>query len=99
MKSLWTMLLCVLILTSTALGENREVERAAIESANHWLSLVDEGDYAISWNEAAPIFKVAVSKDQWVNMLQGSRSPLGRVISRGVKTALHKTSLPGAPDG
>lgn len=93
------MLLCLLILANTALSENREAEKTAIESAHHWLSLVDEGNYAISWNEAAPVFKGAVSTDQWVKMLRGSRSPLGRVISRGVKTALHKTSLPGAPDG
>ena len=32
-------------------------------------------------------------------MLQSVRTPLGRVISRKLKTKVYKTSLPGAPDG
>jgi hypothetical protein len=32
-------------------------------------------------------------------MLQASRAPLGKLISRNIKSAVYKTSLPGAPDG
>jgi hypothetical protein len=32
-------------------------------------------------------------------MLKATRAPLGKVISRKVKSAVYKTSLPGAPDG
>jgi hypothetical protein len=65
MKSLLTVLLFILTLSTTAFCEDK-AEKAATESANHWLSLVDAGDYATSWDEAAPLFKGAVSKGQWV---------------------------------
>ena len=45
------------------------------------------------------MFKAAVSQEQWVQMLKATRAPLGKVISRKVKSAVYKTSLPGAPDG
>jgi hypothetical protein len=32
-------------------------------------------------------------------MLQAKRAPLGKVLSRTVKSAVYKTTLPGAPDG
>jgi hypothetical protein len=32
-------------------------------------------------------------------MLKAVRKPLGKVISREVKSKSHHTSLPGAPDG
>jgi hypothetical protein len=98
MKSLLTVLLCALMLSSVSVGET-VAEKAATEAANHWLTVVDAGNYAASWQSAAPAFKVAVSKDQWAQMLQANRAPLGKVISRSVKSATYTTSLPGAPDG
>jgi hypothetical protein len=32
-------------------------------------------------------------------MLQSVRMPLGKMISRKLKTSAYKTTLPGAPDG
>jgi hypothetical protein len=32
-------------------------------------------------------------------MLNATRAPLGKLISRSVKSAAYKTSLPGMPDG
>lgn len=98
MKSLLTVLLCALILSSVSLGQPG-AEKAATEAANHWLIVVDSGNYAASWQSAAPAFKAAVSKEQWAQMLQASRAPLGKLILRTVKSANYKTSLPGAPDG
>jgi len=98
MKSWLTILVFMLICATASLGEDK-AEKAATESANHWLSLIDVGDYSASWNEAAPVFKGAVSKNQWAQMLQSTRAPLGTVISRTVKSAVYKNSLPGAPDG
>ena len=74
-------------------------ERAAVQSAKIWLALVDEGKYGESWDETASIFKNALPKDKWVEMLGSTRPPFGKVLQRNVKTKVHKTSLPGAPDG
>ncbi|MCB2187711.1 MAG: DUF4019 domain-containing protein [Deltaproteobacteria bacterium] len=72
---------------------------AALAAAESWLKLVDEGDYAGSWQQAAEYLRGAITEDQWVQSLQGVRSPLGKVLARKVKDMTHHTSLPGAPDG
>jgi serine/threonine protein kinase len=50
--------------------------------AEAWLALMDNGDYARSWESAAPYFKRAVAKDEWISRLQKVRHPLGKVLSR-----------------
>jgi hypothetical protein len=91
-------LLFILALSTTSFCADK-TERAAAEVANHWLALVDSGDYAASWETAAPLFKNSVSGNQWAKMLQATRAPLGKVLFRNVRSAVYKTSLPGAPDG
>jgi hypothetical protein len=74
-------------------------EQAAVQSAEKWLALVDEGRYGESWDEAAGIFRNALSKEKWVEMVGGLRPRFGKVLERNVKTKTYKTSVPGAPDG
>ena len=61
-------------------------EAAAIESAESWLKMIDAGKYAESWDEAAEIFRSAIKKEQWPQMLTSVRKPLGKVASRKVLT-------------
>jgi hypothetical protein len=74
-------------------------EKRALESAQLWLTAVDDGRYAESWEAAAEYFRNAVSREQWQQSLNAVRKPLGKVINRSVKTKQYTTSLPGAPDG
>jgi hypothetical protein len=98
MKSLLTVLLFVLTLNTASLCEDKPT-REATDSASRWLSQIDAGNYAASWDAAAPAFKGVVMKNQWTKMLRTTRAPLGKVLSRTLKSAEYKTSLPGAPDG
>jgi hypothetical protein len=74
-------------------------EKAAQEAAQKWLSLVDQGKYAESWESAAAYFKNAVSEKQWLQSMKGARQPLGKLVSRKLLNARFATNLPGAPDG
>src|SRR5208282_3778908 len=74
-------------------------ERLAQQSADAWLALVDSGKYAESWQEAAQLFKAAVTKEEWRSKLQASRDPFGKLLSRKLKSATYSKTLPGAPDG
>jgi hypothetical protein len=74
-------------------------EQLAQQSADAWLSLVDSGKYADSWQEAASLFKAHVAREQWQTMLHATRDPLGKMISRKLKGATYAKELPGAPDG
>lgn len=74
-------------------------EQLAQQSAESWLALTDSGKSAESWDEAAPIFKAAVTQEQWKKALAASRDPFGKLLSRKLTSATYTTTLPGAPDG
>lgn len=76
-----------------------DAEKAALEAAQTWLVLVDEGKYAQSWEETASYFRGAVSQEQWQASMEAFRKPLGKQLSRNLKSQQYRTSLPGAPDG
>jgi hypothetical protein len=73
--------------------------RAAGEATEAWLVLVDEGRYEESWENAAGLFKKAITKEQWIDMLKAVRPPLGKVQARALLNVDYKTKMPGAPDG
>ena len=78
---------------------NSEAEKIAVEEANAWLALNDNGQYAEGWDEASELFKKALEKEAWEKQLTAVREPLGKLISREVIKKEYLTSLPGAPDG
>jgi hypothetical protein len=78
---------------------NSEAEKLAIASAQSWLEIVDAEKYAESWEEAAELFKSAISEVNWEESIKVVRRPLGKVISRKLDSQEYMTSLPGAPDG
>ncbi|NMA20884.1 MAG: DUF4019 domain-containing protein [Lentisphaerae bacterium] len=81
------------------MAEPSEREKTALTAAETWLAFVDEEKYAKSWQEAAEYFRNAVKQEQWTSSMQAFRKPLGKLVSRKMKNASYKTSLPGAPDG
>jgi hypothetical protein len=83
----------------TAIAQDSDKEKKAVSAAEKWLSMVDEGKYSDSWQGAAEYLRNAINQEQWNRSLQAVRKPLGEVVSRQMKTATYKTSLPGAPDG
>jgi len=93
------LVLCLSLLVSSAAAQNPEKEKVAIAAAEQWLSFVDSGGYGQSWMEAAEYFRNAITKEKWVQSLNAVRNPLGKLISRDLKSAIYATSLPGAPDG
>lgn len=74
-------------------------EDLAEKSALAWLALVDAGNYEQSWKDAASFFRGAVSQEDWKKAMVGTRQPLGKTLSRKVKSRTYQETLPGAPDG
>ena len=93
----FTALFTLLFIPSARAGQ--KAEEPAVKAAAQWLALVDEGKYLESWNEAAQLFKGAVTGAQWKTSVMGARNPIGKLISRSVKSKQYTRSLPGAPDG
>ena len=93
------LLLFVLTAPATTSATQQTPEDAGRAAASLWLSLVDAGKYAQSWDEASSLFRNAVTKEQWEKTMHASRDPLGKMISRKLKSATYTHTLPGAPDG
>lgn len=78
---------------------NPAAEKAAVAAAEAWLKLIDDGQYAECWDEAAPFFRAAVPKDKWTEQMTAFRKPFGNRLSRKVTRREYRTAMPGAPDG
>jgi Protein of unknown function (DUF4019) len=74
-------------------------EAEATKAAQSWLAFIDAGLYGESWDAAAKVFQGAITREQWASTVAGVRGPLGKLGTRGAKSAQLRTSLPGAPDG
>jgi hypothetical protein len=74
-------------------------QKQAQAAAQAWLALVDAGKYQESWESASGFFKNAITQQEWRQQMQAFRQPLGKVISRKLKSAKYTKALPGAPDG
>lgn len=83
---------------NAATADQAMVEQAT-KAAATWLKLVDAGNYAASYQQAASLFKDQVSEAKWSEKVGAARKPLGPMVSRGIKIAQYATTLPGAPDG
>ena len=83
------------------IGSNSVEEKIAHgnEVAQNWLNLIDSSRYTDSWLETAQYFQNNVTEAEWEKTLQGVREPLGKILSRQLKSAEYTTSLPGVPDG
>ncbi len=103
MKMKRNVLVALTLLSSLVLFQpvtaDQATEREAIVAANSWLALVDAGQYSNSWDNAAAYFRAAVQKGQWKTTIAAVRRPLGKVLSRRLKSKQYATTLPGAPDG
>jgi len=92
-------LLTLCLLAPAALLAAGKPEELAPPRAEAWLALVDQGKYEQSWDEAAQLFKGAVTREGWKQAAAGARAPLGKLVSRKLKSAQYTQTLPGAPDG
>ena len=81
-----------------ALAADKPEDLAQV-AAESWLKLTDSGDAGASWDQAARLFKGAVTREQWTQALAGVRPPLGKVVSRKVTSRQYSEKVPGAPDG
>jgi hypothetical protein len=97
-RAMMAWLIGLVVVEGGAFGADRP-EDTAQGAAESWLKLVDAANYAASWDQAAKVFKGAVRQADWGQMAGGVRSPLGKLVSRKVKSREYTEKLAGAPDG
>ena len=80
-------------------------EEAAKEAALEWLALVDDGEYADSWEQAGKLLQAAVTSEEWANAAQSARNQVATMLpgidfsTRGLITARYTEDIPNAPPG
>ena len=69
----------------------------ATRATDLWLAAIDTGRFADSWKDAAEVFKLGVTQDEWISDLTTMRGQLGPMTTREFKSAQYSTRLRGAP--
>jgi Protein of unknown function (DUF4019) len=96
---LWFLSILACLGTTRLALSQQKPEGLAQQSSEAWLSLTDSGNYAESYQEAAQYFKDSITNDKWQSAMHAVRDPLGKVLSRKLKSMTYAKTLPGAPDG
>ena len=100
MRRFWGALVAMaLVVGGWAARADERPEVMALRNADSWLATIDQGKYVESWDAASKLFQSGITRDKWKDALIGVRKPLGKLVARTFKSAEHKTSAPGAPDG
>jgi len=92
-------LLGVLAISGSLLRAAAKPEQEAQAVAGQWLALVDAGKFAEGWKTAAGLLQKAAPQKQFTQSLEAVRKPLGKLISRKLKSAKYTKSVQGAPAG
>lgn len=72
---------------------------AARGVAEDWLRLIDNGQYAQSWNATSTVFRSHEPQADWIKAIGSLRKPTGRVLNRTYEDGKVSENLPGAPPG
>ncbi len=72
------------------------LEAEVTQAARDWLALVDAGQWDTSWRATGSQFRDLNTVEQWTNVSQHARVPLGAMLSR---EALTHDSVPAPPRG
>jgi hypothetical protein len=82
---------------SSAAQAQQAVDSLARHAVESWLVLTDSSKYGESYEQAAQQMKALISKDDWIDVLETTRAPLGMVLSRKLKGVKHSKTLKAAP--
>lgn len=92
-----SMLLPLSLFADTAKSFSDNALQASAAASQAWLGLLDKAQYGQSWDQSATITKLTINKEDWVQILEKTRRPLGAVSSREVvdqRTAQDPKGLP-----
>ena len=100
MRILAAILFVLSLSTSCIAQDDHEKDiKAAVKAAEKWLSLVDNGEYARSWEESARFFQTNMTQEIWEKALTGFLPGFGEMKQRKVSKSSYLTKMPGGPDG
>lgn len=94
-----TALSACMLIAPIAAGQRASAVHKGQEAAVAWLDLLDSGQYAASWDQAAPQLQRTVPRPAWEAQVRAQRAPLGPIVARRLKWANYTETLPELPVG
>lgn len=88
-----------MFLTPLGAAQRASAVHKGQEAAVAWLDLLDSGQYAASWDQAAPQLQRKVPSLAWEARVRAQRAPLGPLVARRLKWANYTETLPELPAG
>jgi hypothetical protein len=96
----YSILILCLALTTVAFPQDKtDKTKAAEQAAADWLKFMDFDAYARGWRQASLTLKAVVSEGNFEQTLRATRTPLGVVRSRQLKSVEYKKQMPRLPEG
>lgn len=90
--------LCIATTPTTNTPPKGNLESSAIASKT-WLEIVDRSQYSESWDKSSGLMKLTIPKDEWIELMNTTRKPLGGVSSRQVLDQRVAKNPHGLPPG
>lgn len=87
------------LLVTFNLSAFEAVDQKSVGAAKAWLSLVDKGEYAKSWENGSLTFKITITEAHWQRLMKAIREPLGKVESRELLEQRPSKDPKGLPRG
>lgn len=81
------------------LDVSSETVHASEVAAEKWLTILDSGKYAETWNDASMTLKIKLPQKSWIKIMEAMRQPLGALKSRKMVEQIPKTNPKGLPEG
>jgi hypothetical protein len=91
--------LLVAALAGCTSSNPEDATKNGVAAAISWLGLVDAGKYDDAWAASADEIKTVGPKEAFAKMMEQTRAPLGKELSRAVKDKGYAKDPQNAPPG
>jgi len=79
--------------------KNPAAEQAALQVAQEWVKMPDEGRHGESWDAMGAYIRTVMPRDRWIENITPIRSAMGAMKGRVIESQQYSTALPQFPDG
>jgi Protein of unknown function (DUF4019) len=93
------MAILVVALAGCTSSNPEDATKDGVAAAISWLGLVDAGKYDDAWAASADEIKTVGPKEAFAKMMEQTRAPLGKELSRAVKDKGYAKDPQNAPPG
>jgi hypothetical protein len=80
-------------------GPNDAAIAASVKASDAWLPIIDAGKYGESYDGFCVVAKMVLTEDKWVKTNEQVRAPLGKLVSRALKSKQYLSGLPNGTQG